>query len=105
MASASRPIEPSAAAPLPGSNVRRSARRPAAFALSWSGGKDSALGLWTLLRESGREPRALITTITDGYDRISMHGARRRLLELQIRCERADVVERDGFVYCDLLPL
>jgi uncharacterized protein (TIGR00290 family) len=53
------------------------------LALSWSGGKDSALALWTLRRESGRDPRALITTITDGYDRISMHGVRRALLELQ----------------------
>ena len=48
-------------------------------ALSWSGGKDSALPLWTLRRE-GVEPEALITTVTDGYDRISMHGVRRELL-------------------------
>ena len=33
-------------------------------ALSWSGGKDSALTLWTLRRE-GIEPEALITTLTD----------------------------------------
>ena len=42
-------------------------------ALSWSGGKDSALTLWTL-RGQGVEPEALITTITEEYDRISMHG-------------------------------
>jgi uncharacterized protein (TIGR00290 family) len=83
LASAARPTRPSAAATLPGSNVGRSAPGSPALALSWSGGKDSALALWTLLRESGREPRALITTITDGYDRISMHGVRRGLLQLQ----------------------
>ncbi len=49
------------------------------FALSWSGGKDSALTLWTLRRQRV-EPEALITTVTDEYDRISMHGVRRELL-------------------------
>jgi len=52
------------------------------FALSWSGGKDSALALWTLRRQ-GREPAALITTVTDTYHRISMHGVRRELLVRQ----------------------
>jgi uncharacterized protein (TIGR00290 family) len=52
------------------------------FALSWSGGKDSALTLWTL-RCQGREPEALITTVTEGYERISMHGVRRELLAQQ----------------------
>jgi uncharacterized protein (TIGR00290 family) len=55
------------------------------LALSWSGGKDSALALWTLRAELGREPRALITTVTEEYDRISMHGVRRSLLEAQAR--------------------
>jgi uncharacterized protein (TIGR00290 family) len=51
-------------------------------ALSWSGGKDSALSLWKM-REQGIEPQALITTVTEGYDRISMHGVRRELLAAQ----------------------
>ncbi|HEV7936897.1 MAG TPA: diphthine--ammonia ligase [Solirubrobacteraceae bacterium] len=51
-------------------------------ALSWSGGKDSALALWAL-RLQDWEPTALITTVTDGYDRISMHGVRRELLTAQ----------------------
>jgi uncharacterized protein (TIGR00290 family) len=51
-------------------------------ALSWSGGKDSALTLWTL-REEGMEPEALITTVTESYERISMHGVRRELLASQ----------------------
>ena len=32
--------------------------------LSWSGGKDSALALWTM-REEGAEPAALLTTIVE----------------------------------------
>src|SRR5207253_4019106 len=52
------------------------------LALSWSGGKDSALALWTL-RRSGTEPQALVTTVTETYNRISMHGVRRELLIAQ----------------------
>jgi uncharacterized protein (TIGR00290 family) len=55
---------------------------PAPFALSWSGGKDSALALWTLRRRL-HEPKALITTVTESYERISMHGVRRELLARQ----------------------
>jgi uncharacterized protein (TIGR00290 family) len=62
------------------------------FALSWSGGKDSALTLWTLRRQ-GRQPEALITTVTDGYDRISMHGVRRELLARQAHALGIPLVE------------
>jgi uncharacterized protein (TIGR00290 family) len=54
-----------------------------AVALSWSGGKDSALALRALREVRGVEPRALITTITSEYERVSMHGVRRSLLERQ----------------------
>ncbi len=49
----------------------------------WSGGKDSAMALHAI--QSAREYRvtALLTTITEEYDRISMHGVRRALLERQ----------------------
>ena len=46
----------------------------------WSGGKDSALALHTLLRQTDVRIAALLTTVTEGYDRISMHGVRRELL-------------------------
>jgi uncharacterized protein (TIGR00290 family) len=62
------------------------------FALSWSGGKDSALTLWTL-RCQGREPEALITTVTHTYDRISVHGVRRELLDLQASALGIPLVE------------
>jgi uncharacterized protein (TIGR00290 family) len=51
--------------------------------LSWSGGKDSALALHTLQAAEDFEPAGLLTTITEGYDRISIHGVRRELLERQ----------------------
>jgi len=57
-------------------------RPRAPFALSWSGGKDSALVLWTLRRRQ-LEPEALITTVTESYERVSMHGVRRELLARQ----------------------
>jgi len=50
---------------------------------SWSGGKDSALALYEILGSRDREIAALVTTVTEGYDRISMHGVRCALLEKQ----------------------
>jgi len=61
--------------------------------LSWSGGKDSALALQALRREHGREPVALLTTVTDGYDRISMHGVRAELLRVQATAAGIPLVE------------
>jgi uncharacterized protein (TIGR00290 family) len=49
----------------------------------WSGGKDSAMALHTLLQRSDIQIAALLTTVTEGYERISMHGVRRELLERQ----------------------
>ena len=64
----------------------------ASFALSWSGGKDSALVLWTLRRRL-LEPEALITTVTETYERISMHGVRRELLARQAEVIGIGLVE------------
>ncbi|MCE9606585.1 MAG: adenine nucleotide alpha hydrolase [Planctomycetia bacterium] len=47
----------------------------------WSGGKDCAFALYEVRREF--EIVALLTTVTADYDRISMHGVRRTLLEKQ----------------------
>lgn len=60
--------------------------------LSWSGGKDSALALWTM-REEGVEPAALLTTVTEDYGRISMHAVRRELLEAQAAAVGVPLVE------------
>ncbi len=46
----------------------------------WSGGKDSALALHALQQRTDERVTGLLTTVTEGYDRISMHGVRRSLL-------------------------
>jgi uncharacterized protein (TIGR00290 family) len=51
--------------------------------LSWSGGKDSSLALATLRADPRYEVVALLTSITTGYDRVSIHGVRRSLVEAQ----------------------
>lgn len=51
--------------------------------VSWSSGKDSAFALWTVRREGRFRPVALLTTVTEGYDRVSMHGVREALLDRQ----------------------
>jgi uncharacterized protein (TIGR00290 family) len=51
--------------------------------LAWSGGKDSALALHELMPREDIEIAALLTTVTEGYNRISMHGVRRPLLARQ----------------------
>ncbi|MGE5529264.1 MAG: ATP-binding protein [Patescibacteria group bacterium] len=50
--------------------------------MAWSSGKDSALALWRLMRENQYEV-TLLATLTEGYDRVSMHGVREELLDAQ----------------------
>lgn len=50
---------------------------------SWSGGKDSALALYELSKRPEYQVAALMTVLTEDYDRTSMHGVRRTLLEQQ----------------------
>ncbi|MDH4248923.1 MAG: adenine nucleotide alpha hydrolase [Deltaproteobacteria bacterium] len=51
--------------------------------MAWSGGKDSALALWRLQQDPQWEVVGLMTTLNRHYNRISMHGVRRLLLEAQ----------------------
>src|SRR5712691_6729930 len=46
----------------------------------WSGGKDSAMALSVLRQQKELRVAALLTTVTEGYERVSMHGVRRSLL-------------------------
>jgi uncharacterized protein (TIGR00290 family) len=50
---------------------------------SWSGGKDSAIALYEIQKSRRYEILALLTTITEDYDRVSMHGVPRALVERQ----------------------
>jgi uncharacterized protein (TIGR00290 family) len=51
----------------------------------WSGGKDSAIALDALLQCAEVRVTALLTTVTEGCERVSMHGVRRELLAQQAR--------------------
>jgi len=51
--------------------------------VNWSGGKDSALCLQVVLQEQKYEIVSLLTTISQPYQRISMHGVRVELLDIQ----------------------
>jgi uncharacterized protein (TIGR00290 family) len=53
--------------------------------VAWSGGKDSTLALYEVLNAKSYEVLELLTTVTEDYDRISIHGVRRVLLEQQAR--------------------
>jgi len=50
---------------------------------AWSGGKDSAICLYEIQKRARYEIVSLLTTITDGYDRVSLHGVPRTLVEQQ----------------------
>jgi uncharacterized protein (TIGR00290 family) len=56
-------------------------REPILFC--WSGGKDSAMALHAVMQQKEFRVVALLTTVTEGYERISMHGVRRELLVRQ----------------------
>ena len=51
--------------------------------MSWSGGKDSAMALYEIQRADDWEIEGLLTTITQDYDRVCMHGVRTALLDQQ----------------------
>jgi uncharacterized protein (TIGR00290 family) len=52
--------------------------------VSWSGGKDGAFALHEILEGQKYRIAALLTIVTEDYDRISMHGVQRTLLERQV---------------------
>ncbi|MBP7088349.1 MAG: diphthine--ammonia ligase [Candidatus Omnitrophica bacterium] len=58
---------------------------PKNIVLSWSGGKDSALALYKLQKKGKYKIVKLLTTITKGYLRVSIHGIRYELLLQQCR--------------------
>jgi uncharacterized protein (TIGR00290 family) len=51
--------------------------------LAWSGGKDSALAFFEAQKRKDLHLAGLLTTLTETYDRVSMHGVRAELLERQ----------------------
>ncbi len=63
------------------------------IAMCFSGGKDSALALHALQQSGAWRVETLITTVTDAYDRVSMHGVRRALVRDQAAAIGIPLVE------------
>lgn len=66
---------------------------PEPLVLSWSGGKDSSLALAALRGDPRYEVVAIQTSITRGYDRVSIHGVRRALVEAQAAAAGLPLIE------------
>jgi len=73
--------------------VGNSLKKPQPILFCWSGGKDSAMALHTLLQQNDFQVVALLTTVTETYDRIAMHGVRRELLHRQAESLRLPLHE------------
>ncbi|UII81211.1 diphthine--ammonia ligase [Flagellimonas sp. CMM7] len=58
------------------------AQKPKTY-FNWSSGKDSALALYHLLQQNDLEIDCLLTTVNSHYNRVSMHGLRKEVLEAQ----------------------
>lgn len=50
---------------------------------NWSGGKDSSFALYRTIQEKRLDVRYLLTTLSESFQRISMHGVREELLDAQ----------------------
>lgn len=61
--------------------------------LSWSGGKDAAWALHVLRQRSDIDVVGLVTTVTEGHERIAMQGIRIDVLEAQARCVGLPVIQ------------
>ena len=81
--------------------------RPRAL-MSWSSGKDSAFALHAARTAGEVEIVGLLTTLTDAYGRVSMHGVREALLdrqaeELGLPCAKL-IASHDLEMILDLCP-
>lgn len=52
---------------------------------NWSGGKDSALALYKVLKNKELDIQLLLTSINSTFQRVSMHGVRVELMEAQAK--------------------
>jgi uncharacterized protein (TIGR00290 family) len=58
--------------------------RPPKAYVSWSSGKDSAHALWQARSTGLAEIAGVLTTLSEAYGRVAMHGVRESLLDRQI---------------------
>ncbi len=61
--------------------------------LSWSGGKDAAWALHALRARGDVEVVGLLTTLTEGFERVSMQGIRRDVLHAQALAAGLPLIE------------
>jgi uncharacterized protein (TIGR00290 family) len=66
--------------------------RPRAV-LSWSSGKDCAMALHVMRQEGLADVVALLTTVNEAFDRVSMHGTRNALLRAQAAATGLPLIE------------
>src|ERR1700704_3118030 len=66
--------------------------RSAKALISWSSGKDSAFALHEVLRAGEFEVVGALTTVTETFGRVSIHGVRQEILRAQ--CEAAGLPQR-----------
>src|SRR5204863_2178272 len=59
-------------------------RKPPKALIAWSSGKDSAWALHEIRRAGDYDVVAALTTVTDTFSRVSMHGVREELLRAQL---------------------
>jgi uncharacterized protein (TIGR00290 family) len=61
--------------------------------MNWSGGKDSGLALYHILKNGEYEVKHLLTSLNDSFKRVSMHGVREELLDQQAENIGIDLVK------------
>ena len=59
---------------------------------AWSGGKDSAYALHQVLKEGKYDIKYLLTTLNKEFKRVSMHGVKEELLDLQVNFQIGEKV-------------
>jgi uncharacterized protein (TIGR00290 family) len=60
--------------------------------ISWSSGKDSAFSLYEVRRAGEFDVIGALTTVTETFERVSIHGVRQEILRAQ--CEAAGLPQR-----------
>jgi uncharacterized protein (TIGR00290 family) len=68
---------------------------------SWSSGKDSAFGLWTLLADPNFQVTALLTTLNEEHRRVSISGVREEFLDRQASALGLPVIKVLLPTHCD----
>ena len=69
--------------------------------LSWSGGKDAAWALHVLRQRGDLDVVGLVTTVTEGFERVSMQGIRVDVLEQQANATGLPVLQARIPQACD----